>query len=465
MKKTVLLFICFSLIFMSCSPSPSGPGSNDTTNTSGGTSGEAPAPVPETPVTANNIPSVSTILEKIPISIEEYESYLNQSNNTNNSIFSTNFTVVPSPLSNEDEEGIKSGDINSKINSTADMFFTILKNDLKNLEIQSGTVFTVPSDFSVSAATESQIGVAINEYILDWGKLEVRYNDESKDVRIFWKFSILSGDGNPINVFIYVKGIFNNNNYESVEASFKTISGNFTGLGCEKYYKDGNSIIVSEYMLANNGNSDSVEKTLSIKNNGSQEIYKMNDDENWRTVAYKNTSGTGNYQYRIGGGTVQWPDNYIVCDSNNFVALKLDYNGSTASPQYHKLIPLHFISHPEKEITKVVTSTENNSNYISYYVNGSYFDSLSAQQFYVRENGQYLYKKYPCYEIYNTECNSFSLADGFSFTAENLASQGIAKLNELKTKSVTPAITNKFLPANSITQLQNELDTWVNALN
>lgn len=452
---------------MSCSPSPSGPGSNDTTNTSGGTSGEAPAPVPETPVTANNIPSVSTILEKIPISIEEYESYLNQSNNTNNSIFSTNFTVVPSPLSNEDEAGIKSGDINSKINSTADMFFTILKNDLKNLEIQSGTVFTVPSDFSVSAATESQIGVSINEYIQDWGKLEVRYNDESKEVRIFWKFSILSGDGNPVNDFIYIKGIFNDNNYESVESSFKTVTGNITTEVYEKFYKEENAIILSSKKIDNNGTADHINNYLMIKNNGLFERYETQENANARecsVVNFKNINNhtSGAYLYNAIGG--QNSESYSVFDNNDFLVLKLE--SSANNTLYKKILPLHFISHPDKEITKDAGSTDLNGNTVyNYYVDGTPVNYIKTYTFSVKENNSYVSKHYPCYELNNSDKTSFSLTDGFTFIAQTMATQGIQKIDELKVKMETSAVTGKFLSESIITQLQNELNTWVNALN
>lgn len=447
---------------MSCSPSPSGPGSNDTTNTSGGTSGEAPAPVPETPVTANNIPSVSTILEKIPISIEEYESYLNQSNNTNNSIFSTNFTVVPSPLSNEDEAGIKSGDINSKINSTADMFFTILKNDLKNLEIQSGTVFTVPSDFSVSAATESQIGVSINEYIQDWGKLEVRYNDESKEVRIFWKFSILSGDGNPVNDFIYIKGIFNDNNYESVESSFKTVTGNITTEVYEKFYKEENAIIQSIKKAENNGTEEFIYNYLMIKNNGLFERYDTKENTNGRiysVVNYKNSQSSGFLYNPVNDNFKK----YSVYDNNDFLVLELN---CLQNNSYKKVIPLHFISHPNKEITKDAGSTDSNGNTVyNYYVDGNSVNYIKTYTFSVKENNNYVSKHYPCYELNNSDKTSFSLTDGFTFIAQTMATQGIQKIDELKVKMETSAVTDKFLAESIITPLQNELNTWVNALN
>jgi hypothetical protein len=74
-------------------------------------------------------------------------------------------------------------------------------------------------------------------------------------------------------------------------------------------------------------------------------------------------------------------------------------------------------------------------------------------------------KHYPCYELNNSDKTSFSLTDGFTFIAQTMATQGIQKIDELKVKMETSAVTDKFLAESIITPLQNELNTWVNALN
>ena len=62
---------------------------------------------------------------------------------------------------------------------------------------------------------------------------------------------------------------------------------------------------------------------------------------------------------------------------------------------------------------------------------------------------------------------SFNFAEGFSFTEGTLrlVTNGIDKLDELKIKIDTPAVTRKILSEDSITQKQSELNLWLNSLN
>ncbi len=464
MKKLGLLLICVSVIFMSCSSSVPGSDNTGSDDSSGQNSGNTTTTNTKPKHLSTNTNSlVVKLLEKIPTSLEEYERYLNGANNSNTSnLIRTVGSVQTEPLSTEDEAGIIEG---TKEDSAGMQFIYILKNDMKNLEIQPNVVFTVPSDFRVSDATENQFG-AINNSILDWGKLEVRYSDESRKADIFWKYKMINGNSQQYEIFVHVSGIFNGNSYESVESFFNMATSQY---GYEKFYTDGNSIVTSRLSLLNNGSADFVTKKLIINTSGTQEIYTLDDDYHWRDVRYKDDKGSGSYRYRIGSSTDQWPEEYTICDNNDFVALQLHYNGSENAPQYGKDIPLHFINHQGKTITKVPQSTDQNGNVLfEYYVDNDQQNPINSREFPVFENGRLCYKRYPCYSIYDdTEKKSFNFAEGFSFTEGTLrlVTNGIDKLDELRIKIDTPAVTRKILSEDSITQKQSELDLWLNSLN
>ena len=451
MKKIALLFICLSMIFTGCSSSvSSSPDSDDSSDPGSGNTRPAETDAADTD---GSSVIVKEILGKLPLSLEEFE---NNQRNTNNAHYLRNIR----PLDESDRAGIQGTGFHQEFGNQIAWLLVILKNDIKAALTDSkiNTLFTLPQNFAISDATDTKLramgmgnsDITYANQICKGSKLKITYDEEVELFKVYWYLP-------DYNSPLLISGIYESNIISELFFITKVIPSN--GFLLQRYFKSGDEYVLFTRQVKNNG---CVQTFIDVKNNNDLSSYCLGAEYNdsqaqsatpqelqtareGRSVAFK--SGNIKASFTTHLNAFENKEYYRILDNNNFVIIDIYRENNSA---YELKIPLNFI-----ETSKEISIDESNHFYVDYDVS----NDLDYRIFERRD------ERVPCYVIQSNSTSTFNMADGFTFTQADNVEQAINRINTMRGQFGTSYITDKISSDNTISELVNELDTWVNSLN
>lgn len=460
MKKIALLFICLSMIFTGCSSSvSSSPDSDDSSDPGSGNTRPAETDAADTD---GSSVIVKEILGKLPLSLEEFE---NNQRNTNNAHYLRNIRS----LDESDMAGIQATGYHQEFGNQIAWLLVILKNDIKAAltDSQINTLFTLPQNFAISDATDTKLramgmgnsDITYANQICKGSKLKITYDEEAELFKVYWYFP-------DYNSPLLISGIYESNIISELFFITKVIPAN--GFLLQRYFKSGDEYVLFTRQVKNNG---CVQTFIDVKNNNDLSSYCLGAEYNdsqaqsatpqqlqtareGRSVAFK--SGNIKASFTTHLNAFENKEYYRILDNNNFVIIDIEYRENNSA--YELKIPLNFI-----ETSKEISIDESNHFYVDY-VESESANNQAVGYFEYREF-EWCNANIPCYVLQSDSASTFNLEDGFTFTQADNVEQAINRINTMRGQFGTSYITDKISSDNTISELVNELDTWVNSLN
>lgn len=441
MKKFILVIsaIIFCFAAISCDNGSSGDSSNDVT--------------------------VKQLIEKMPMSIEEYEK---------NSKGRTARTAAPVDF--ENEEGIKPLHFNNITEefSYLRIFMTILKNDVinydgldfdENIDISSVKIKSAVSKEFI----EKNLGGNPEQFFDNLGTMNISVKNDI--VSVYWSLDIFTGDDahKPLVFNLYIKGTWSNEAYDDFFCGLKykvnSNDGVYDWFELESYKTEGSKVIQEIASIRADG---PYAKRLTEKqgenwvqyNLGGTEIVLNPDSEtlaalqNARSIRFKDSTGVADFMY---GNGRRKPDFYLydIYDLDGYLVFEQEKrnDGYYNDVDFRQYIPLKYLR-SSKDVVKNADGKYYFADDTEQPVN---IEEVEFEVSYGEDNHKY----YPCYAMHSDSPSEITMEEPFSFTKKEYTLVSIAKLQEYVERSYSKEFMKELVSQKEINSIKEKIETWL----
>lgn len=430
MKKVfkILLstFICFGII--SCANSASDSNSNSN----------------------NEEITVRALIEKMPVSIEEFEAQAKSGNSSRAAIdFASNSGIKTYSYYN-----LQKADANTTYIET---FLTVLKNDvITSRELDFDVITDISSVVPDSSATAEYLKAkydntaTYDKFFTNLGKIKVSY--KNNQVEIFWSLKTPSNDKDePIkDIRLYIYGTYVNNIYSDLFSAVENGTADNGSIQFQSFKRNGTTYLseTSIYRTDKASSNTIVKKdgskfisygigSIDLSSNPSEETLQA--AKKCRRIRYKDS--TGAYEFKNGKNSPKW-NLYDIYDTDGSLIFEQDKREDENQNKFKQTIPLKYIR----------SSTAIEENSVAEIKNVSF------------EIGRDQDKDFPCYVMESASASEINLPEPFSFIKKDYAMEAISKLNAYLAESYTEEFSKELVSKTTIDSVKAKIAAWKESL-
>lgn len=443
MKKCILLLssLLFCFAVLSCDNGSSGDSSNDIT--------------------------VKQLIEKMPMSIEEYERQ--SKGRTARTADSVDF---------ENEEGVKTLSFNriTEEFSYLKIFMTVLKNDVinydaldfdKNIDISSVKINSSASKEFI----EKNLGGNPEQFFDNLGTINISVKNDI--VSVYWTLDLFTGDDAhiPLTMNLYIQGTWSNESYEDFFCGLKYQVNSDTGVydwfELESYKTEGSKVIQEISSIRADG---PYSKLVTEKQGENWVQYNLGGTDlhlnpepdvlaalqKVRRIHFQDSTGVARFMY---GNGKRSPDFYLydIYDPDGYLVFTQEKRNDEwkNDADFRQYIPLKYLRSSED----VIKSTDG-KYYFSEDTDFSQPINIESVSFEV-SRGEDNHKYYPCYAMHSDSPSEITLKEPFSFTKKDYTLAAISKLQEYFNKSNSEDFMKGLVSQKEINSIKEKIEAWL----